>query len=126
MAILVAQVFVLVRMIVGPLIALKPTLSENEPMHGSWAYLVKRGDLGVLHRFPVSERVRKAAPLPRGSFSISLIEVPALSTSPKLAKSPCTLRTTCKHPVEPTLSENGSLYSCQSGFLGRCFSARVY
>jgi hypothetical protein len=41
----------------------------------------------VLYRFPVYERVRKTVPLLRGSFSISLAEISALSTSPKLAKS---------------------------------------
>jgi hypothetical protein len=46
--------------------------------------------------------------------------------SPKVRKSPCSLRTTHKHPAGPTLSENGSIYSCPSGFLGRCFSRRVF
>jgi Transposase DDE domain len=36
---------------------------------------------------------------------------PAVS---KVAKSPRSLRTAHKHPAEPTVSENSSLYSCRS------------
>jgi hypothetical protein len=53
----------------------------------SWPYLVKRGCLEVLKRFPVHERVRRTALLLRGSLSIFLVEVPVLSTSPNVAKS---------------------------------------
>jgi hypothetical protein len=54
---------------------------------GSWPHLVKRGGLEVLPRFPVSERIMKTASFLRRSFSIFPIEAPALSTSPKRAKS---------------------------------------
>jgi hypothetical protein len=54
---------------------------------GSWAYLVERWYLEVSHPFPLHQRVEKTAPLLRGSFSIFLIEAPALSTSPNVAKS---------------------------------------
>jgi hypothetical protein len=40
-----------------------------------------------LQRFPVHERVRKTVLLLRGSHSISLVEVPVLSTSPNMANS---------------------------------------
>jgi hypothetical protein len=50
--------------------------------------LVKQGRLEVLHRFPVHRKVGKTALLLRGGSSMPLIEVPVLSTSPKLAKSP--------------------------------------
>jgi len=55
---------------------------------GSGPYVVvKRGSLKVLHRVPISERIRKTASLLRGSFSIALIEAPGLSTSLKRATS---------------------------------------
>jgi hypothetical protein len=44
--------------------------------------------LAVLHRFPVHERVRKTALLLGRSFSIFLVEVAMLSTSPNVARSP--------------------------------------
>jgi hypothetical protein len=49
--------------------------------------MAKQGGVEVLHRLPVHERAMKTAPFLRGSFFISLVEVPTLSTSPKLAKS---------------------------------------
>jgi hypothetical protein len=52
------------------------------------SYLVKWGRLKVSHHFPVYSRGEKTALLLRGSLSISLVKVPVLSTSPKLAKSP--------------------------------------
>jgi hypothetical protein len=55
---------------------------------GAWPYLVKRGGLEVLHRSPVYERVMKTSLFLRGSLSLSLAEVPALSTSPNMAKNP--------------------------------------
>ncbi len=50
--------------------------------------MAKRGGLEVLHRIPVHERAMKTAPFLRGSFFISLVKVPVLSTSPKVPKSP--------------------------------------
>jgi hypothetical protein len=49
--------------------------------------IMARFGLEVLQRFPVHERVRKTVLLLRGSLSISLVEVPVLSTSPHMAKS---------------------------------------
>ena len=54
---------------------------------GSWPHLVKRGGLGVLHRVPVHERVRKTALFLRRNLSVFPMEVPARSTSPNMAKS---------------------------------------
>ena len=54
---------------------------------GSWPDLVKQGCVEVSRPFPFHQRARKTATLLGGSFSISLIEVPTLSTSPKAAKS---------------------------------------
>jgi hypothetical protein len=67
-------------------------------IEGSWPYLVKRGRLEVSQRFPVYRRVGKAALLLRESPSTHLVEVPVLSTSPKLAKSPLTY-TRAKRPL---------------------------
>jgi hypothetical protein len=55
---------------------------------GSWPHLVIRGSLEVLPRVPVHRRRGKTASLLRGSLSIYLIEVPVLSASPNVAKSP--------------------------------------
>jgi hypothetical protein len=52
------------------------------------AHLVKRGGLEVLHHFPVPRRRGKTASFLRAVLSIPLVEVPMLSTSPKVAKSP--------------------------------------
>ncbi len=49
--------------------------------------MAKQGGVEVWPRLPVHERAMKTAPFLRGSFFISLVEVPMLSTSPKLAKS---------------------------------------
>jgi hypothetical protein len=68
---------------------------------GSWPVLVKRGCLEVSHPFPLHERAKKTALLLRGSFSISLVEVPVLSTSPKLAKSPSWLIVSFGAPCQP-------------------------
>jgi hypothetical protein len=93
---------------------------------GSWPLLVKRGPLEVSPRFPDYRRVRNTAPSLGERFSISLVEVPMLSASPNMPKSPRSLRTARKHPAGPTIPENGSLYLCQSGLLRRCFSERVF
>jgi hypothetical protein len=58
---------------------------------GSWPLLVKWGGLEVLPRVPVQRRVRKTAPSLEESFSILLVEVSALSTSPNVPKSPYNL-----------------------------------
>jgi hypothetical protein len=55
---------------------------------GSWPILVKQGGLKVSPRPPVRKRVEKTALSLGESFSFSLVEVPMLSTSPNLAKSP--------------------------------------
>lgn len=55
---------------------------------GSCPYLVKRGGLEVLHRFSVQRTGEKTASFLREEPSNSLSEVPALSTSPNMAKSP--------------------------------------
>jgi hypothetical protein len=55
---------------------------------GSWPLLVKRGSLEVSKRFPVHRKGGKTTPLLRESSSIPLVDVPVLSTSPKVAKSP--------------------------------------
>jgi hypothetical protein len=53
---------------------------------GSCPDLVKQGRLKVSPRFPVRRRVGKTALSLGESFSISLVEVPMLSTSPNVAK----------------------------------------
>jgi hypothetical protein len=50
--------------------------------------MAKQGGVEVWRRLSVHERARKPAPFLRGRFFISLVEVPTLSTSPKVAKSP--------------------------------------
>jgi hypothetical protein len=49
--------------------------------------MAKQGGVEVWRRLSVHERARKPAPFLRGRFFISLVEVPTLSTSPKVAKS---------------------------------------
>lgn len=68
--------------------------------------LVKRGRLEVSLPVPVQRKVGKSAPFLRESSSIRCVEIPALSTSPKVAKSPRFQRTARKHPSEPTCGEN--------------------
>jgi hypothetical protein len=58
------------------------------PKNGSCALLVKRDPLEVSPHFPVHRRARKTAPSLGESFSIPLVEVPMLSTSPNMPKSP--------------------------------------
>src|SRR5262245_6455441 len=60
----------------------------NPPGFGSWSVLVKWGGLEILPRFPVHRRGGKPALLVRRGPSIFLVEAPALSTSPNMAKSP--------------------------------------
>jgi len=54
---------------------------------GSWPLLVKRRRLEVSQRFSVHRRIGKTALLLKESPSIPLVEVPVVSTSPKVAKS---------------------------------------
>jgi hypothetical protein len=62
-------------------------LTDLQHYTGSWPVLVKRGGLEVLHRFSVQRTGGKTASFLREELSISLSEVPALSTSPNMAKS---------------------------------------
>jgi hypothetical protein len=62
-------------------------LTDLQHYTGSWPVLVKRGGLEVLHRFSVQRMGGKTASFLREEPSISLSEVPALSTSPNMAKS---------------------------------------
>lgn len=94
------------------------TSTLNWPLvSGSWSHLVKRGCLEVLQRFPVHERVRKTVLLPRGSLSISLVEVPVLSTSPKVAKS--LMRAETMHCYRAEHRIFSVRYSYRSVFLAR-------
>jgi hypothetical protein len=68
-----------------------PQSLPMSPHSGSWPHLVKRGPSKVSPRFPVNGTVRKTAPSLGEGFSISLVKVPMLSTSPNVAKSPCNL-----------------------------------
>ena len=56
-------------------------------VEGSWPHVVKQGGLEGSHQFPVQRRGGKTASFLRAVLSIFLVEGPAPSTSPKLAKS---------------------------------------
>jgi hypothetical protein len=93
------------------------------------SHLVKRGDLEVLPRVPDSERIRKTASFLRGSFSIFLIEVPALTTSPNMAKSRevvamCDLTHTAHGQLGVLLVHPGVLHgSCGAKYAAALFKA---
>jgi Acetyltransferase (GNAT) domain len=68
-----------------------------------------------LHRFPVHRRRGKTASLLRGSLSIYLIELPALSASPNVAKSPVYLAKCLKRLICRAASRHGWPASAAGG-----------